>query len=434
MSFSSSELVLSVAVICILIFLNATFVAAEFSLVKLRFTRFGTGRMKEAKQSKKISAMLEDMSGSVKLVRLGIVMCTMALGFVLVPLVHSVQVSFAITEAYIWLSWVFGLLAAVSVHFAIGEMVPRVLALQYPVESLKLSLPIISIFRFFSKPVALPISWFSTLLLKLMRLDPSSDLNLLDVEAQIRSMVSEGDELAEFSESIVNNALELRKRVAHDIMIPRNQLRFIDVNDTIEESLEIARDSGHTRFPLCVDDLDHCVGIIHTKDVFRSKIKPELLNLQNIKRPMLRFSMDESLERVLQRFLKQKKHFGLLRDEFGGTVGAITLEDVLEELVGEIQDEFDKDMEMVAAIDDDTYVVDGLTPLHDLSEVIGIEIEAEEVSTFGGYITLELGRMPVLNETFRIRELEITPTSMDNRRVVAATVRIVKWTPLVRQG
>lgn len=425
MNFSSNEIVLFAIATLLLLLLNASFVAVEFSLVKLRYTRFGTGRMKEARQSKPVAALLDDMSGSIKLVRLGIVMCTIGLGFVFALIAQRAFSQIDMGSSYAWLAWVGGFLAAVVLHFTLGEIVPRSLALQHPVQSLNLSLPWLAVFRVLTKPLSVFLGWVSGGLLRVMRLDPSSDLNLLDVEAQIRSMISEGDELPEFAENIVSNALDLRKRVAHDIMIPRNQLRYLDLNDSIQESLEIAKGTGHTRFPLCIDGLDDCVGIIHTKDVFRSKTQPENLDLKKIKRPMLRFSMDESLERVLQRFLKQKKHFALLSDDFGGTVGAVTLEDVLEELVGEIQDEFDNEMELISSIDDETYVVDGLTPLHDLSEVIGIELEADEVSTFGGYITFELGRMPEENETFRIGQLEITATNMDMRRVIAGTVRVV---------
>jgi len=223
----------------------------------------------------------------------------------------------------------------------------------------------------------------------------------------------------------MSNALELRKRVAHDIMIPRNQLRYIDLEDTAEESLQIARKTGHTRFPICNGDLDDCVGIVHIKDAFRSGQEGTSIDWESLKRPMITFSMDEPLEAVLQRFLKTRKHFALLKDEFGGTVGAVTLEDVLEELVGDIQDEFDKEEALVTETSGGIFQVDGLTALHDLSDDLGIEFQAEEVSTFGGYITYELGRMPQQGEKFRIKDLEIEVTAVDERRVLGAQVRVV---------
>lgn len=425
-NFSAFELTICGLAAAFLLGLNAVFVGAEFSLVKLRFTRFGSGKMKEAKQSERIGGMLEDMSGSIKLLRLGISICTIGCAFLLLPQAYSLATKMGWAVGWeLRFSLLTSLIVAVSIHFVLGELVPRALALQHPVSTIRVALPFIAIFRVVAKPLSVVLNGASSIVLRLLKMDPKMDLNLLNVEAQIRSLVHEGDELPAVAESIVSNALELGKRVAHDIMIPRNQLRYLDLNDTVEENLEMAREVGHTRFPLCEGDLDHCVGIIHIKDVFRSGKEGKAVNWDTLKRPMIRFAMDESLEVVLQRFLKTRKHFGLLTDEFGGTVGAVTLEDVLEELVGEIQDEFDREERLVSDLGGGVYHVDGLTPLHDLSEEIGIEFEAQEVSTFGGYITYELGRMPRPKECFRINDLEITVTAMDKRRVLSASVRVV---------
>lgn len=426
MNFSSTELILAGTAVLGLLFLNAVFVATEFALMKLRFTRFGTGKMDEAKESKPVADMLDDMGASTKVLRLGVAFCMIAIGFLLAPLVLAALHALNWMGEYsMRLSMTLGFVLAVGLHYVIGELVPRALAMQHPSQTLSVSVPFVRIFRLLSKPFSKLLDSASRLLLKTFRLDPDADLNLIEVDSQIRSLVSDGDELPEVTQSILNNAMDLRKRVAHDIMIPRNQLKFFDVEDTIEENLEVARDTGHTRFPVCEGDLDQCIGIVHIKDVFRSPKRSEELNLHEVKRPIARFSMDEPLEGVLQGFLKQKQHFALLIDEFGGAVGAITLEDVLEELVGEIQDEFDRDKEMISHLGDGGFLVDGLTPLHDVAEAIGMEIESEEVSTFGGYITLKLGRMPRLQETFRIDRLEITAGSLDERRVIAATIQIL---------
>ncbi len=422
--FSTIEFVfLSVSVV-VLLLLNAVFVATEFSLVKLRFTRFESEKMEEAKQSKSVSSLLENISDSIKVVRLGITSSTIALGFLLVPIVLALSANFGISS-FRWAIVGAGVLG-VGIHFILGELTPRAIALQYPVQSLKVSLPVVHVFRVLSKPYAAFLNAASGLMLRALRLDPTLDLNVLDVEAQIRSLVSEGDELPELAEHIVSNTLDLRKLVAHDIMIPRNQLRYLDTENPISKNLEIARETGHTRFPLCEGDLDHCIGIIHIKDVFHVGEEMEDIHLNAITRPMMRFSMDEPLERVMQVFLKQKKHFALLTDDFGGTVGAITLEDVLEEVVGEIQDEFDKEEAMIRDLGDGRFHVNGLTPLHDLGEVIGFELEAEEVSTFGGLVTYELGRMPRQGENFQVGSLEVTAAKIDERRVISATVKVAE--------
>jgi CBS domain containing-hemolysin-like protein len=425
-TYTASELTTCGIGAAVLLALNGIFVGAEFSLVKLRFTRFGSGRMKEARESERIAGLLEDMSASIKMLRLGISMFSIGAAFLILPLAYALTTHMGWAVGYeLRVSIAISLLFAVMAHFVLGELVPRAVALQHPVNTIRWALPFVLVFRVLSRPLSAALNFLSGIILKVFRLDPNLDLDLLDVEAQIRSLVVEGDELPALSESIVSNALELRKRVAHDIMIPRNQLRYIDLEDTPAEQFELARATGHTRFPICNADLDHCVGIVHIKDVFRSGQEGMRIGWDKLKRPMITFSMDAPLERVLQRFLKTRKHFALLKDEFGGTVGAVTLEDVLEELVGDIQDEFDKEEKLVMATEGGGFEVDGLTALHDLADEIGIELSADEVSTFGGYITYELGRMPKLNEEFRINELEIKVLAVDERRVLKAEVKIV---------
>ncbi|EDY82045.1 CBS domain pair protein [Verrucomicrobiia bacterium DG1235] len=424
--YTASELTACGLGVAALLALNAIFVGAEFSLVKLRFTRFGSGKMKAARESERIAGLLEDMNASIKMLRLGISIFSIGAAYLILPLAYTLTTRMGWASGYeLRMSIGLSLLVAVVAHFVLGELVPRAVALQHPVATIRWALPFVLVFRLVARPISAMLNFFSGLILKCFRLEQSQDLDLLDVQAQIRSIVNEGDELPALAERIVSNALEFRKRVAHDIMIPRNQLQYIDLEDTPAESLDIARKSGHTRFPVCNGDLDDCVGIIHIKDVFRSGQEGMKINWDKLKRPMITFSMDEPLEVVLQRFLKTRKHFALLKDEFGGTVGAVTLEDVLEELVGEIQDEFDREEKMVTETETGTYEVDGLMALHDLAEEIGIKIEAEEVSTFGGYITYELGRMPRMDEEFRIKDLEIKVTGVDERRVLSASVKVV---------
>lgn len=420
----SIDPVVCAALVATLLILNAAFVAAEFSLIMIRFTRFGTGRMIAARQDESISRLLEDLGSANKMLRFGGAVCSLGIGFLTAHLIAAGAAAAGWTTlAQTRWAMLLGFVAALCLHYVLGELVPRAVAFNRPVRSLKGTIRVYSVFRFFAAPLSAALNGVARLILKALSIDPNNDLSSLDVETQIRVLLDDHTELPPLAESIVSNALNFRKRVAHDIMIPRNQLQYIDLHDSSQENLLIARKTGHTRFPLCEGDLDHCVGIVHVKDVFRSGRPSDQLDWRQFRRPVIRCSMDEPLEGVLQLFLKQKKHFALLTDEFGGTVGAVTLEDVLEELVGEIQDEFDRDEEMITELTDGIFQVDGLTPLHDLAEKLDISLEAEEVSTFGGYITYELGRMPRKNEIFAIRNLEITVTAVDKRRVLTTTVR-----------
>lgn len=427
MSLSWGEGMLAGGAVLGLVLLNALFVAAEFSLVTMRFTRFQSAEAERAQRGARIARLLARLGDALKIIRLGVTTCTIGLGFVLVPLTAAIldrnEIGLGSWGGVLALGGSFT--AAVAIMFVVGELVPRALALQFPVRTLTWTSWVVPVFRPLSAPFLFLLDGFTSRVLRAFSIDSSVDLNLLDVEAQIRSLVSGGEELPPFAEKLLHNVLEMRKRVAQDILLPRNRVAFLDLYDSSSANLEIARRSGHTRFPLCEGGLDHCIGLIHIKDLFRSAEAAERLDLRSHKRDILRMPSDEPLETVLQRMLKQRVHFAIVVDEFGGTLGAITLENVLEELVGDILDEFDKEEALIRPSEDGAYLVDGLAPLHDVNDSIGVSLNTDDVSTFGGYITNSLGAMPRVNEPFRLGPLEVVVLQMTERRIVTARVTVV---------
>jgi len=185
------------------------------------------------------------------------------------------------------------------------------------------------------------------------------------------------------------------------------------------------KNAGHTRYPICRGDLDECLGLIHIKDIFREESSASELDFMKLKRNLAVFPLETPLEEALERMLRAKFHMALAVDEFGGIVGVITLESILEELVGEIQDEFDSEEEQIVKLRGERrFRISGLTPIHDIEEALEIEIENEEVSTFGGLITGELGHIPKRGEQLDCYGLSITIGEVDDRRVIAATVQV----------
>jgi len=422
-----SEILVTMLVVATLLVLNALFVATEFSLVKLRFTLFEEDVLERARESPMIAGMLAHMGSTLKVVRLGVTTCTVGLGFVLVPmtldLLRSTGVDWGVWGVRGALGLSFAL--AVALHFILGELVPRALALQFPVRTLKISSWPVRITRILTLPFLNLLSAGSGLLLRLFHFNSRLDLNLIDVEAQIRSLVSDGEEMPPLAQKMLHNVIDLRKRVAQDILLPRNQIRFLDLEDDVGTNIELSRESGHTRSHLCEGDLDRCIGMVHIKDMFRGGGPYDQVDLRKIRREILRFPAQEPLESVLQRFLRQKSHFALVTDEFGGTVGAITLEDILEELVGEIQDEFDREEALIRPLGEGRFAVDGLAPIHDVSDEIGLPIDVEDVSTFGGLITSELGEIPPANETVVLGRLEIKILRVDEKRIIDTVVSVL---------
>ena len=162
------------------------------------------------------------------------------------------------------------------------------------------------------------------------------------------------------------------------------------------------------------------------KDIFRSDLSGRRIDFRKMARPAVYTGPDETLEGVLQQLMGEKLHMALVRDEFGGTVGVVTLENIVEELVGNIQDEFDSEEEQIEELQQDVFMVDGLTPLHEIEDRLGIGIEEEEVSTIGGLMTSELGKIPEAGQKVAIENLEIEAVEVDEKRLISAKVRLTQ--------
>ena len=248
-----------------------------------------------------------------------------------------------------------------------------------------------------------------------------------EVADHIRTLSREGSNLDPDIAEIVGNTLEMGQLKVQDIMVSRKQVQILDVGDGLEKNLEIARTCGHTRLPLCEGDLDHCLGIVHVKYAFRLLGKgAPTLSLRSITKAPALVSADDPLPLALRKMMKWRVHMALVRDEFGGIDGVITLEDILEEVVGEIQDEFDADEADVEKLNEESWKISGLTPLHELPEELGIDEEEEEVASFGGLITQEFGKIPEAYETLRLRNLEVTILEADETRIGLAEVRLLR--------
>ena len=219
----------------------------------------------------------------------------------------------------------------------------------------------------------------------------------------------------------------MQELVVQDILLPRSQVIICDLELDIKENLDAMKSAGHTRYPLCRGDLDECLGLIHIKDIFRWREPMSEIDLMKLKRNVAVFPLETPLEEALERMLRAKFHMALAVDEFGGNIGVITLESILEELVGDIQDEFDSEEEQIVVLGDGRrFRISGLAPIHDIEEALEIEIDNEEVSTFGGLITGELGHIPEPGERLNCYGLSITVDDVDGRRVIFATVELAQ--------
>jgi CBS domain containing-hemolysin-like protein len=414
------------AVIAALVGLNGFFVACEFAIVKVRGSQLDALIDEGNVRAKMVKHVRGHLDAYLSATQLGITLASLALGWVgeqflahmLEPLFalmhvhsHALVTSISVTVAFVGITFL---------HIVFGELGPKYTAIANPLGVvLRLVRPLGIFYRIFT-PAIWALQKSSNLVLHtLLRLKPIPATELAHSEEELRLILEQSEKIQEVSplgRKLVVNVLDLRDRVVRDIMTPRGEVVYLDVEEDFEINLKKVLESRHTRFPLCRGHLDNTVGLIHVKELLPMMRDPHP-DLLRIKRELIPVPEMMPLEKLLSLFLSKHAHLAMVVDEYGGTVGMVTLENVLEELVGDIQDEFDADKEEFRKLNDKEFVVDGAYGLYELHDAVGLELEGGDVSTIGGYVTHLLGHLPRQGEEVRIGDYLVTVTQADNRRV-----------------
>ncbi len=426
-------LFLKLLAVVALVLLNGFFVAAEFALVKIRDTQL-TPHMRE-KRARVAQKLIRNLDASLSATQLGITLASLGLGWigepVFVALLHPVMTGLQIKSPQLQhsLAFVVGFSAISFLHIVVGELAPKSLAIQKPLPS---SLWVARPLWWFYK-ASYPFIWIlnntSLWLLRRLGIEPASEAELVHSEEELRLMFATAQKNAGRSaigRELVLNALDLRRRIAREVMRPRQEIVSLDTTMSLEECLELAERSRFSRFPLCeAGDLDRTLGVIHIKDLYgmrgRARTGYDLLSLA---RKIIYVPETARLEKLLQLFLERKLHFAVVVDEYGGTVGMVTLENILEELVGPIQDEFDQEKPLLVPVRENEWEVAGTLPLHELGELVGEALQEEGITTTSGWVTHRLGGFPKAGDLVNLNGYELRVELMDGPRV--ARLRLVR--------
>ena len=415
-----------VLVIGVLVGLNGFFVACEFAIVKVRASQLdalaeaGNARARFAKHVR------NHIDAYLSATQLGITLASLALGWLgeqflaqmLSPffaLLHIYSRAF-VTSVSITLAFI----GITFLHIVFGELAPKYTAISNPLSvALRLVRPL-GLFYIVFKPAIWLLHRSSNFLFRsVLRRPPVSATELAHTEEELRLILEQSEkskEVSSLERRLLMNVLDLRDRVVRDIMTPRGEIVYLDVEDDFETNVKKAIDSQHTRFPLCRENLDNTIGLIHIKELLPMMRDPHP-DLKKIKRELHPIPEMMPLENLLRLFLNKHAHLAIVVDEFGGTVGLATLEDVLEELVGDIQDEFDFEKEEFCKINANEFSVDGALGLYELDDLAKLDLESPDVSTIGGYVTHLLGHLPKTGEQVKIGGYLVTVSEADNRRI-----------------
>ncbi len=423
---SPAVLVGKLAVIAALVALNGFFVACEFAIVKVRASQLDTlaeeGNMR-ARFAKYVRGHLDAYLSATQL---GITLASLALGWIgeqfLVNILepffalanihsHAFATSVSVTLAFIGITFL---------HIVFGELGPKYTAIANPLSVvLRLIRPLGAFYVLFKPAIWLLHKSSNFLLQTVLRRQPVPSTELAHSEEELRLILEQSEKSEEVSalgRSLLMNVLDLRDRVVRDIMTPRGEIVYLDLEDEFEANARKAIESQHTRFPLCRENLDNTVGLIHIKELLPMMRDPHP-DLLKIKRDLIPVPEMMPLEKLLKLFLTKHAHLALVVDEFGGTVGMVTLENVLEELVGDIQDEFDFEKEEFRKISVGEFTVDGTLGLYELNDLAKLELANADVSTIGGYVTHLLGHLPKQGEQVKIDSYLVTVSQTDGRRI-----------------
>src|SRR5436305_4773960 len=412
--------------IAALVLLNGFFVVAEFALVKIRGSQLNTLAVEGIKRAIFVKQIKDNLNAYLSACQVGITAASLGLGWLGEPfLARMLQPFFALAgiesvTVIKSISFALAFSAITFLHIVLGEQAPKILAIR---KSMAAAIFVSAPLRWFYA-IFKPAIWFlnaasNWVLRRVIRVEPIAEGELAHSEEELRLIVRESEKSAEVSplgRELVFNVLDLRDRVVRDIMTPRGEIVYFNLEDGFDANVKKAIESRHTRFPLCRENLDNTIGLIHIKELL-PLMRAEHPDLLKIKRDLMPLPEMMPLEKLLKLFLSKHAHLALVVDEFGGTVGMVTMENVLEELVGDIQDEFDFEKEEFRKINANEFTVDGALGLYELNELAKLELESADVSTVSGYVTHLLGHLPKQGEQVKIDGYLVTVSEADNRRV-----------------
>lgn len=410
--------------IAILIALTAFFVASEFAIIRIRSSRIDQlieeGNRNAIVAKKVISNLDEYLSAC----QLGITVTALGLGWLgeptikhlLDPLFLGLNIPASISHIT---SLVIAFAAITFLHVVLGELAPKTLAIQKAeVVSLATARPLIMFYKIMY-PFIWALNGSARLTTRMFGLKKVSEHELAHTEEELRIILSESYKSGEINQSefkYVNKIFEFDNRIAKEIMVPRTEIVSLSKDDTIEDFLQVAKIEKFTRYPIIDGDKDHIIGMVNIKEIMTDIITNQELSgqtLESYTRPIIRVIDSIPIHDLLLKMQKERIHLAILMDEYGGTSGLVTVEDIIEEIVGEIQDEFDMDeVAMVRKVKENHFIIDAKVLVSEVNDLLGLDIDDEDIDTLGGWIlteNYEAKEGDILefdNYCFKIQEME----------------------------
>ncbi len=437
MDTSGSDIILlNWIIVFFLLFVNAFFVAAEFAIVRARKVKIEQLTKDGNVDAKLALKALEDMNFFIAAVQVGVTVASIGIGWfgsptiekMLSPLVQNLGVSTPyIAGTAAALTALIAFLVITFLHVLIGEQVPKCIALQYPE---KISLYVAKPMHFFmviSKPFVWCLNKACNGILKIFHVPVTyaTTHTIEDLDMLVDSSYDEGV-LNETEKDMIHNVFKFSDLTAHEVMIPRTDMVCVPKDMSIEELNKLAIENQYTRYPVYDGDIDHITGLVHVKDLFKLSLKNEVCPIEKIQREILLVPETITMDNLVIEFKKHRSQMAVVVDEFGGTSGIITVEDVLEEIFGDVQDEFDADEETeIKEIKPNHYLINAMLRLDELAKYFDLpeeELDVEDVDTVAGLVVKELGKIAKVGDSVAYKEFHFVVKEIDGARITKLLV------------
>lgn len=438
-SMSAGNIVIKLVILLVLILINAFFAMSELAVISLNDNKIDKMAEDGNKKAKKIVKLTESSSKFLSTIQIGVTLA----GF-LTSASASTTFAAMITDALrgtaVFNALGEGVISGASVvivtiimsyfSLVLGELVPKKIAMQIPE---KISFKIVDILLFFSKifsPLVKILSVSTNAVVRLLGFNPHADEETV-TEEEIRMMVDVGGEkgvIEDVQKEMINNIFEFDDLDAGDIMTHRTDMVAVEVGDELSEVVETAVSEGYSRIPVYEDDQDNIIGIVYVKDLlaYVGKKLPAK-SLRDIMRTPMYVPESKICGDLFKEMTEKRIQMAVVVDEYGGTAGIVTLEDIVEAIVGNIQDEYDDEDDEISKINETTFTIDGMTNLEEVTELTGTELPEGSYDTVAGFIIKELGLLPEEGKTYEVnyKNLKLTVLSVDERRIDKVRVEIL---------
>jgi CBS domain containing-hemolysin-like protein len=425
---------LKILLTVLLVLVNGFFVAAEFALVKVRISQIEL-RAKEGNRLAKLTlTIIQDLEEYLSACQLGITLASLALGWIgesvvasiILGAVHALGLNVTPELAH-QIALPVSFATITILHIVIGEQAPKMLAITRPEAlSIAVALPL-RLFYVISFPFIWILNKLSGLTLRLFGVNSvhSTEAHTSDELRMLLDQSKESGEIQDSEHELIENVFEFNDRMVKQIMVPRTKLSALDLNAPADQILDIVFNEGYSRMPVYEGNIDNIVGVLNVKDLLPIISRQEPVELARIMRPPYFVPETKKINRLLRQF--QRKHIvmAIVSDEFGGVSGIVTIEDIMEELVGEIQDEYDNEVPVVEKVAEDEYRVNPATPISDANEYLPFPLpEGEDYETVGGLLNVIYGSIPEVGDVAVLDPYEFRVLQRSRRAVELVQLRV----------